>query len=125
LFGRQDFVGEQRGQYGGQEPVFVLRQFGPRGDEIGQPEPAGRLASAQHDSPFVTDGHGAALTPSHILADVVQIGVDGRRVAPGRPIPGRSFEGDVDAGTGQCAVSEQRLEDLVHLVNHRRAPAVP
>ena len=121
--GGQELARQHRGQYRGEQPVLVLGLFGPGGDQVGQPEPAGWLAAAYDDVALVADGHLAALAPGDVLPDVVQVGVDGGRVAPGRPVAGRGLEGDLDARTGQRAAPQQPLEDLVHLVDHRRAPA--
>ncbi len=123
--GRQQLAGQQGGEDGGQQPVFVLRRLRPRRHQVRQPEPARWLAAPHHDVVLVAHRHLAALPPGHVLPDVVQVGVDRGGVAAGRPVPGRCLEGHVDARTRQRAAAEEALEDLVHLVDHARAPALP
>lgn len=118
FLGGQDLTRQQGGEYGGEQPVFVLRALGPGGDEIGKPVPAWRLTPSQYDSPVVADRDRTALAPRDVLPDVVEVGVDGRGVAPGGPVAGRGVEGDLDAGPGQGAAGQQPLEYLVHLVDH-------
>src|SRR3989442_2360347 len=81
-----------------EEPVFVFRPLRPRRDEVGELEAARRRPALGDQSGIA--GIAADVLPHHftlveVFADVVEVKVDGGRVAPRRPFFVRCVEGDV------------------------------
>ena len=78
--------------------VLVLGSLRPRGHQVRELEVA-RLRTAPGDSTFVVpelDEPGDVTF--HVAADVVQVEVEGRRVALRRPVLGRRVEHELHVG---------------------------
>ena len=78
--------------------MLVFGSLGPGGDEIRELEAAWRWA-ALGDEPRIA-GIATDVLPHHlalleVFPDVVQVEVDGGRVAAGRPLFGWRVEGDI------------------------------
>jgi hypothetical protein len=113
---------QQQDEQGRQQAMLVLGPGGPRRDEVGEPEPARRLPPGDDLAVLVPDGDRAPFAPGDLFADVVEVDVDGRGVAPGRPVAGGRVELDVGDHARQGTRSDQRAQRLVDLVDHRCSP---
>ena len=113
-------VAEEAGEQRGQQPVLVLGPLCPSGDQVGQLEEPRRQVPGG-DLAVVVLVEQPALASPQVLADVVEVDVDGRGVAPARPVLGGRVEHHLDVlGPGGLAL-DQRAQRRVHLVDHSRS----
>ncbi len=116
--GGQRVVLQEAEQQGRQQPVFVLGSLRPGRDEVGQLEVTWWQAPRHDEVGLVVDVVHPALASAQVLADVVQVDVDGGRVAPPGPLPGRGVEDDLDIAHTGGLTFDQRAQRGVHLVDH-------
>ena len=107
--------GEQRRQ----QPVLVLGTLGPGGHQVGELEVPRRQVPG-HDPPLVRVvlvDH-AAVPPAHVLADVVEVDVDGGGVAAAGPLPGGRVEHHLDVAAPDRLALDQSAQGGVDLADH-------
>ena len=99
--------------------MLVLGPLGPRGHQVGEPEPARRLVAAGVTVPFASsDVLPGRHPPLEVLADVVQVEVDGRPAPPGDPVLRGRLEHEVDGRAVERVALDQLLEQLIDVVDH-------
>ena len=101
-----------------EQPVLVLGPLGPGGDQVRQLEVPGRQVPADDPAVAVVLVLQPALAAAHVLADVVEVDVDGGRVAPAGPVLGRGVEDHLDVAVRERLGPDQRPQRLVDLLDH-------
>jgi hypothetical protein len=114
---------DERGQASREQAVLVLGPLGPCGDEIGEPEVVGRRLPGDDPTVFVPNLPDALVGAGQVLADVVEVDVDRRRVAPACPLLCRRLEHDLDVRTFKRLLAHEHSQALVNLMDH--APIIP
>ena len=122
---RDELVPRQHGETCRQQTVLVLGSLRPGRHEIGQPVAPRRDRAVRDEAAGgIADGMRPELATRQILADVVQVEVDRRRVAPGDPLLVRRVEQDVDLGAVQGIAAHERLDGAIDLGDHRASSII-
>src|SRR6266849_2484815 len=105
-----------------EQPVFVFRPLCPRGDEIREFESAWRGPALGDQSGIA--GIAADVLPHHlalleVLADVVEIKIHSRGVAPRGPFLVRRVERDVGFRSVEGIPFYEGAQGLIHILDHR------
>ena len=116
--GRDRVVPQEAGEQRREQPVLVLGTLRPRGDQVRQLEVPRRQVPADDAAVAVVLVHHAARAAAHVLADVVEVDVDGGRVAPAGPLLGGGVEDDLDVAVRERLGPDQRPQRLVDLLDH-------
>jgi len=85
---------------------------------VSKVELARRRAALGYPAGIVQDPFPLDLTPGHVLANVVQVEVNGRAVPAGDPVAGRRVQGHLHRGTAQRLTADQGKQGVVDVLDH-------